>query len=159
MWQAIGTPVDGQWLNLEPTRVLYEFDGPRIFICNDLSGVSEFLAFQCGEEQGRMRFLVVPSSEVLEHKLTSGEMNLHDALMRPKAWLFDLDFGWNLIGAWSVQVENLPQQCMPQPGVMLWSHLTPRAKKMAARFSATETNLAPVYLGTPSCGVVAKGAA
>jgi len=150
MWRVTGTQINGSWLNVEPLRMLYEFDGPKIFVCSDVPGVNEYLAFQCGQGQGVMRFLVVPFSEDLEYKLTTGGINLHDTLMRPRAWVFDLDYAWNTVGAWDVQVENLPRNCLPKPGVMLWSHLTPRVKEIGKRSCATETILSPVYLGAPS---------
>jgi hypothetical protein len=138
MWQVTGTQTSASWLALEPFTVLYDFDGPRIFTCKDSSG-NLFLAYQCGEDNQTMRFLVVPFSEESERKLTSGEDSLHDVLMRPHAWLFDLDFQWQIIGAWQVRVENLPTDCVPSPGVMLWSHLPSRIKAAALRACATET--------------------
>lgn len=147
MWQVKGKQVVEKWLNVEPVRVLYDFDGPRIFVCKDVPGINDYLAYQCGEEPGKMRFLVVPFSEHSERKLTNGELNLHDALMRPRAWIFDLDYQWNVTGSWEIQVENLPPRCVPQPGVMLWSHLPPRIKEASAIFCATETIIPLVVFG------------
>ena len=59
MWHVNGKPISGAWLNLEPVRVLYDFDGPRIFTCKDVNGTL-FLAYQCGEDRETMRFLIVP---------------------------------------------------------------------------------------------------
>ena len=120
MWQVRGKQLSGTWLDLEPVPVLYDFDGPRIFVCKDTMGVNYFLAYQCGEEASTrtMRFLVVPCSENLERQLTAGEINLHDALMRPRAWIFDLDFQWILKDSWEVQVEDVPATSF-EPGVKL----------------------------------------
>lgn len=54
-WLVNGKPESNTWLDLEPVRVLYEFDGPRIFTCRDSAG-NLFLAYQCGEEDQVMRF-------------------------------------------------------------------------------------------------------
>ena len=149
MWQVNGIPTSGSWLRLEPVTVLYDFDGPRIFTCKDNRG-RLFLAYQCGEDHQTMRFLVVPFSEDSEQKLTAGEDSLHDVLMRPlRAWVFDLNFQWNTIGAWRVEVENLPSDCVPSPGVMLWSHLPSRIKGAAMRACSTETTIPSVLLSQP----------
>ncbi|SRR5216683_1432542 len=158
MWQVTGTQTSGSWLNMEPITVLYDFDGPRIFTCKDDRG-KLFLAYQCGEGNQIMRFLVVPFSEESEGKLTSGEDSLHDVLMRPHAWVFDLDFQRQVIGTWQVTVENLPTDCVPSPGVMLWSHLPSPVKGPAVRACATETKIPPVLLGQPSGPSVLMGAA
>lgn len=145
MWQVTGAQTSGSWLDLEPITVLYDFDGPRIFTCKDDRG-KLFLAYQCGEANRIMRFLVVPFSEESEQRLTTGQDSLHDVLMRPQAWVFDLDFQWNVIGTWRIEVENLPTDCVPRPGVMLWSHLQSRVKEVAVRACATETKIPSLRL-------------
>jgi hypothetical protein len=124
MWQFDGHSVNPAWLDLDPVRVLYEFDGPRIFTCKDVDG-SLFLAYQCGEERDLMRFLVVPFSSGRERELTEGQINLRDALANPTAWIFDLNFQWQTLRAWQVDVNSLPSNVLPKPGVMLWRHLRP----------------------------------
>jgi hypothetical protein len=160
MWQAQGMPLSVPWLDLSPITVLYEFDGPRIFTCRDRTR-GLFLAYQCGEDNGVMRYLVVPFSDEWERKLTTGQENLHDALMRPRAWLFDLDYTWTVIAGWQIEVENLPENCVPAPGVMLWPHLRSRITPVAARACASETEIPTFYLGNrpPTPLVLLPGAA
>jgi hypothetical protein len=87
-----------------------------------------------------MRFLVVPFSEASVTRLTTGDMSLHDALMRPRAWLFDIDYQGHLYAAHETVVENLPVTTIPAPGVMLWSHLKPTVVTNQPRSaSASET--------------------
>jgi hypothetical protein len=138
MWPVNGTRVSPHWLGLEPIPVLYEFDGPRIFICQD-DASNPYLAYQCDEDEEARRFLVVPSNEGLERRLTRGEINVRDAFWRPRAWFFDLGNDWQPLRAWEVDVENLPPEMLPQPGVMLWPHLTPVINGPAMRACAGET--------------------
>src|SRR5260370_41447280 len=35
MWPVIGVQLDTSWLDMQPIRILYEFDGPRAFTCQD----------------------------------------------------------------------------------------------------------------------------
>jgi hypothetical protein len=124
MWQVNGTEVPASWLSFEPTRVLYEFDGPKIFTCRDATG-QLYLAYQCDEDREALRFLVVPFSEDLERRLTAGAIDVRDALSRPQAWLFDLGNDGSPLRCWQVDVEGLPPDVLPKPGVLLWADLPP----------------------------------
>jgi hypothetical protein len=143
MWKAKGREIPPDWLSLEPVEVLFEVDGPRIFTCRSRSG-ELLLAYQCGEEKGSLRFLVVPFSPELEWQLTEGKINLREALTRPRAWLVDLSYEWQPIRCWELQIENVPAQVLPAPGVMLWAHLRPVSRTAIDRPIATTTTLAPV---------------
>src|SRR5262245_28550919 len=99
MWAVDGTPTAADWLDFEPVKVLYDFDGPKIFTCKARSR-DLFLAFQCDEEGEVTRFLVVPFSEDLERRLTEGKMNVRDALTRLPSWVFDLGGDWKPLRCW-----------------------------------------------------------
>jgi hypothetical protein len=126
MWKVNGKQIRGRWLDLaRPRTVLYDFDGPKIFTCNDSAG-SLFVAYQCGEEDKTMRFLVVPFSDDMARRLTAGEIGLYEVLTQPHAWIFDVNYEWETTGLWEVAVQDLPPKTIPKPGVMLWPHLQPR---------------------------------
>ena len=127
LWQVKGTPKNPDWLDLEPIEVLYDFDGPRIFICKDGPG-NTYLAYLCGDDRNTVRYLVVPCSDSLKERLISGKINLRDALSQGKAWVFDLDNDWKPRSASRVNVDDLPEDALPEPGVMLYAHLTPIVK-------------------------------
>src|SRR5438128_291687 len=123
MWQVRGK-AEQIGLSLEPDRVLYEYDGPRVFTCKD-SLDNMYLAYLCDEDTSLMRFLVVSFSARLLDDLTSGKINMRDALSRPRAWLVDVDNDWRITRSWRVDIEAVPDDVLPRPGVMLWRHLTP----------------------------------
>jgi len=110
--------MSADWLDLKPIRVLYDFDGPKIFTCKDQTG-QPFLAFQCSVDRSTMRYLVVPFGDGLETRLTNGDINVRDALTRPKMWVFDLDNSWQPVRCWRVSVDDLPSHLLPRPGAAL----------------------------------------
>lgn len=120
MWNVIGKRIS-PWLTLEPVVILYEYDGPKIFTCKDPAD-NLYLAYYCDEDAAGVRFLVVAFSDELVERLTSGIINMRDALTRPRAWIFDIDNDSNPVGAWRIDVDDLPPGMLPQPGVMLWKH-------------------------------------
>ncbi len=122
MWQVEGESIPQDWLVLDPVHVLYEFDGPRIFTCKSNAG-DVFLAYLSDEEANVMRFVVVPFSAELEAMLTSGRLTVRQALDRNPAWIFDVGYDWRARRAWSIDINKLPTDALPIPGVMLWPHL------------------------------------
>jgi hypothetical protein len=142
MWQVTGALIPPHWLLPIPIRTLYEFDGPRIFLCKDVPG-NLYLAYQCGEDREVMRFLVVPCTVDLERRLTAGETDVRDALTRPRGWLFDFGKDWSALRCWKVNIDDLPPRTLPEPGVMLWAHLQPVMNVMMVRPCSAETVIAP----------------
>jgi hypothetical protein len=125
MWDVPGQQLaNPDWLDLEPVRVLYEYDGPRIFTCQDKAG-KLLLAYLCSEDRTRRRFLLVPFDADLEQQLTAGQIDLRDALTRSPAWIVDVANDWQPLALWLVEVESLPANVLPRPGVMLWASLRP----------------------------------
>jgi hypothetical protein len=131
------------WLDPAPVQVLYEFDGPRIYTCRDGNG-NLFLAYQCGEERGLLRFLMAPFSDSQEWELTNGHTDLRNALTQARGWVFDLDYHWRPLRCWKVDVGNLPTRILPAPGVMLYRHLPALINLLRPRPGAGETTLEPV---------------
>jgi hypothetical protein len=152
MWNVPGTTVNPDWLDLEPVRVLYNFDFPRIYICKDTPG-NLYLAYVCGEEPEELRYLVVRADDDLETKLIRGQINLHDALTPARAWIFDLRNSWVPIRAWQVDPDSLPSEVLPRPGVMLYSHLQPVVISARPRSCSNDTEVTisePAAIGVQS---------
>ena len=152
MWSVTGTPAPIDWLDFTPVRVLYEFDGPKIFTCKDLTG-QPFLAFQCSANREAVRFLVVPFGDGLESRLTTGDINLRDALIRPQMWIFDLDNSWKPVHSWRVRANDFPSRLLPRDGVMLWSHLQPHMYRERRRSATGDTRVKLSFLPPHLAGV------
>ncbi len=149
MWNVNGKPVSVAWLNPEPVQVLYDFDGPRIFTCCDKKD-DQYLAYQCGEESGICRFLIVPFSQYDESKLTQGHTNLWEALSQSRSWIVDLDIDWQVSNAWEVSIDSLPRDVLPKPGVMLWRHLIPVIRPLTPRSASSQVKLPSPHFQRPA---------
>lgn len=122
MWKVLGSPTPHQRFNLAPMRVLYEFDGPRIFICQSTDGV-QLLAYLCGQDEITLRYLLVECRDDLEQRLTLGETTVREALFQPRVWLVDTDLVGTIRDAWETNAADLPPRALPKPGALLWASL------------------------------------
>lgn len=124
MWPEVGTKVEEKLTDLSPVRVLYELDGPRIFICRDAVG-DLLLAYQCEETDDLARFLVVPFDEDWEIRLTTGAISLREALQQPRLWVADIANDWAIQQIRRIRIDDVPYENLPRPGTMLWPQLQP----------------------------------
>lgn len=144
MWQVEGRRVPTDWLNHDPMRTFYDFDGPKVFVCRSAISRERFLAYYCDEDDEATRYLIVPSSDDLESRLAIGDIDIRGALWQQTAWIFDIDNDWNAVRAWAVNIADLPPKVIPQPGVMLWGHLPPRTTALQSIACSGMTELPSV---------------
>lgn len=107
---------------MKPTKVLYDFDGPRTFTFKDATG-SLHLAHWFDEDACHVRFLVVPFTDVLLRQLEAGALSVRDALNQPQLWIVDLDNSQRPIAATLTTLAQLRQDELPVPGALLLPHL------------------------------------
>jgi hypothetical protein len=110
--------------SLEPDDVLYEFDGPRIFISINGYG-DKFLVYQCAEQESLCRYVVVPAAEELLQNLRTGLMTMRDALSQPWTWLVEKLHSGQVTRARKINIRDLPQNALPRPGTLLLPSLRP----------------------------------
>jgi hypothetical protein len=90
-WLINEPRLDSAYLGaLEPTRILFDFDGPRTFLSQDSQGDLLFL-HQCDASESIWRYFVVPFSETLLADLEGGRLDLRSALDQPRLWVADFD--------------------------------------------------------------------
>ncbi|MFO0965654.1 MAG: DUF6575 domain-containing protein [Gemmataceae bacterium] len=119
MWQPSGKPVDPErFAALRPIQTLYEFDGPRTFTFRDRDG-ELCLAHWCDEERETSRFIVVAFSNALVSRLEQGLLPIRQALEQPRAWLVDQGADGSVRAAWRVELEDIPEEALPKPGIPL----------------------------------------
>lgn len=123
-WQSPGREIEERLTDLQPLRVLYELDGPQIFICQDVHG-DLLLAYQCDEKPTLARFLLVPFDDELERQLTSGQITIREALKQPRAWLVDVLNDWTISATRRVSLDDIPSDNLPRHDAMLWPELQP----------------------------------
>ncbi|AMV24593.1 hypothetical protein VT84_09370 [Gemmata sp. SH-PL17] len=118
MWAVKGQRRRPSSIKIEPATVLYEYDGPRIFTC-DVGG-KLFLAYQCGEDEKRLRFLLVPTTSYAIWTLVKGYQDLRSMIAVKGARLVDLAYDGETQSYWDVSVLDIPHDVLPKHGVMLW---------------------------------------
>jgi hypothetical protein len=107
--------------SLQPDRVLDEYDGPRLFTLRSLDG-KLLLAYQCGEDDSRERFLIVPADERLIADIVSNRIALRDALVGRGgwAWIVDRLRNGSLTSPGAIDPSALPNEALPRAGTKLY---------------------------------------
>lgn len=108
---------------LRPSEVLYEFDGPRIFVTQ--TQIGELLWYLADEDGRVFRFIAAPTNSAILSRLKSGLLSVRESLDQPWLWFVDIDFGGKPVAAWKGVLSEAPADALPQKGVMLWPHLEP----------------------------------
>jgi hypothetical protein len=129
MWKIQKKPSPHKWLDFDPVEVLDEYDSPTIFTLRDAQDL-KYLAYFCGRDKDRIRFLVVSFNDTLESQLIAGEIDLREALNQPGRWVFDLNKEWEPVSCWRVTYEDMPRNLLPKPGVMLRAGMRSVAKRL-----------------------------
>lgn len=125
MWQVTGTPISVPFECLEPIRVLYEFDGPRIFTVT--SPLGDFLAYLSTESdsESTARYILAPTGDAMVAALENGTRTVFEALAQPWIWIVDVGFDGQVKNAWRSTIEVIPAENRPRPHVVLWPELEP----------------------------------
>lgn len=123
MWNINGTLLSIRFENWVPDRVLYDFDGPRIFTVRHELG--DFLAYACDEDDAITRYLLVPTGDDMLAALEKGLLTMREALAQPWLWIVDVGFDDVPRQIWRSTLDAIPDHRLPKPWAMLWPHLEP----------------------------------
>ncbi|ESX54718.1 hypothetical protein X760_27740 [Mesorhizobium sp. LSHC422A00] len=120
IWQIESTPAP--WLrisSLKPSQVLDEYDEPTLFTLRSTDD-QLLLAYQCGQDRGISRYLLVPADERLVAQIESNRLPLRDALVGGGwAWLIDRLAGGTLTEPVAIDPSKLPATALPKSGTTL----------------------------------------
>lgn len=102
----------------EPEEILYEAEEPVVFTLVTALG-QRVMAYLADATPDTRWLLLAPCGDRLLDDLKQGRVPVRDALQASWVWLAKLgnDDQWQ--GAWAVEVADLPDLHLPQPGVML----------------------------------------
>ena len=90
MWVPGGKQIANDSLgDLRPVEVLFEFEEPLTFVCNDRDG-QPLLAQSLCAEGGLSRYLVSVTDQRVIEQLKSGRLDVLGAIGQPRGWIADL---------------------------------------------------------------------
>jgi len=123
-WANQAAPADmAMFKDYRMTEVLYDFDGPRIFTAQTSLG---FMLFYLADAQIESNYYIAaPTSDSIITLLKSGVRAMRDALNQPWVWFVQTRSDGTPVAAWQGTLADAPADALPQPGIMLWSHLEP----------------------------------
>ena len=123
MWKISGTsePI-GRFQPFVPARVLYEFEGPRIFNLRDRDGRLH-LVYWSDEDDEVYRYVVVPTTGTILAAVAEGRLSVLDALNQPRCWACDVNHHGELTQCQRVDFAAIPRDSLPAIGTMLLPNL------------------------------------
>lgn len=119
MWLS-NRPVLTKWYggSVEPASVLYDLDGPAIFISH--AGPASFLFLKVAEHEETDDYLVTPIDENELSALKQGSLSLHGAMSHREGWLAEVDLEYNVIRFQEQSYTDF-EGVLPKRGVGLYA--------------------------------------
>src|SRR5262249_11876939 len=131
MWQPQGDKLNNpdRLGKLQPVTVLC--DVPQLFTCLD-SDEELLLAYQCGEEAGVRRLIVLPFESALLDQIKSDSLGVREALKQSGTWVADVDTTGKVTAAWKTDLSKIPDNALPKAGTKLSAMAIPMAAPVIA---------------------------
>ena len=99
-------------------RVLVEYEDPEIVTLCDQDDVL-YLGVAVDEEGDVVRWLESVLYPQKYEALLAGTLGVREALGKPRVWVVDRTREGKPLHAWSLAVEELPEDALPHPGALL----------------------------------------
>jgi Ca-activated chloride channel family protein len=143
MWQPQGDKLNNpdRLGNLQPVTVLC--DSPHLFTCRDSNDDLQ-LAYQCGEEAGVRRLIIVPVEDTLPDQIKADAIGVREALKQSRTWIADVGTGGKIVAAWKTDLSKIPDTALPKPGTKLSAMAIPMAAPVATPPAGPVPMAAPV---------------
>lgn len=112
MWN-IDWPFDVDWSgkSIEPSSVLYEFDGPSVFVAK--VGFIDLLFLKVDESDESEFYLATSTSELAVKALVNGNVSLRGAFLQSQYWLIETTYELSVLRHWLLSREHLPARFLP----------------------------------------------
>lgn len=125
MWDPEGKRVEPSALGtLTPTEVLFEFEEPLTFACEDPDG-QLLLAHHLFAEGAISRYLVAVTDLRILQELKAGRLDILSGLRQPRCWIADVAGDGKVASLWLIPFGRIPGDHLPAPGVMISPELEP----------------------------------
>lgn len=109
--------------NIDIEEVLYDFDGPKIFISHD--GIWKYFWYLCDEDCDGFLYLLVPTDDRIINNLKTGAITVLEALLMPTGFLAETNFSLTVLSSWKVSPCKIPPNRLPARHAMLYASLEP----------------------------------
>lgn len=136
IWEAMGAEVAATSIGmLDPEEVLYEFDGPKLYIARHEGKPLLVYESKTDDVAQIARLIAVPTSERLISELKQGDISVFDALNQPWLHAVDQSYGGHILRVWHLPygIQSVPTNARPRPQTRLWPHLERRRREKEAR--------------------------
>lgn len=119
MWN-ITAPPDGDLggISLDPSEVLYEFDGPLIFRAR--LGLVDLVFNKVSSREGFGIYLACQTDNKTVSALKGGQLSVFGAFDRESYWIIALDESLGVKSYWNCAKSDVPKKFFPKPGFGLF---------------------------------------
>ncbi|WP_407853334.1 hypothetical protein [Burkholderia gladioli] len=121
-WEVQGSRLISEALGeLRPIEVLYEYEGPQIYVTEHLGRPLLVYVSDIDEESELYRLLVVSTSQTILSSLKTGHFSIADALRQPWLHAVDKAFSGEIISIWFLPngLDAVPVDFKPVEGTLL----------------------------------------
>lgn len=118
MWsQSDPYQVPSEPISLEPSRVLYYFDGLQIFCAT--FGFLETIFVKLDDGNDGHRFLAATTNSETVQLVETAKLSVRGAFMQPNCWVIETDFNYSVLRYWILPKDELCESMLPKSGVAL----------------------------------------
>src|SRR3954462_871169 len=106
-------PSEKGWTDepLQPTSILYEFDGPLLFTVR--IGLVDLLFYKVDELQSGDLFLVTQTTPNIIDFVKAGKLSVRGALFQQNYWLVETTPSLSVSKYWSLRASEVPEYYFP----------------------------------------------
>ena len=162
MWTPGGKTIEPTRLGtLEPSEVLYEFDGePLTFVAQDPDD-EPLLVHSLSVFERTSRYLASAIDSRILQDLKTGRIDLLTALRQPRCWIVDLADDASINALWRIDFGAIPERFLPRPGAMLYPALDPlfRVRLIGSGVGPGKTSAADVRMAAQAAESGLRGLA
>lgn len=119
-WVPPGTAaVPAPTESIAPRETLYFFDEPINFLAR--VGSDTFVCVKVDDDGTKSQYVAAHVTDEIVGRLKAGSLSLRAALVAARLWIFETDRAHLVLGAWSLDPADVPEEMLPEPGCGIWA--------------------------------------
>ncbi|TPK18074.1 hypothetical protein [Mesorhizobium sp. B2-5-7] len=118
---------------ITPAVVLYEFDGPQIFVSR--MGFVDVLFVKVDDDDDFERYLATYTSDGIIEAVLNGNISVRGAFLHEQCWIVDTDGYLAIRECWLCSRDDLPASYLPDRNVAIRVGFPPLPNSMAQAFA------------------------